>query len=122
MLGRQASLYEDELTVYSCLKVVDTGQWLDVLFTVTNGPFNVPEISHRTDVADALGLTPGELAVVDADSDLRSGSLLAVPAPPAVPPDPALVRMQELLAIPRSNWTVAQRTELLELVAREITG
>jgi hypothetical protein len=108
------------LTVYRCLKVVDTGQWLDVLFTVANGPFNVPEISHRTDVADALGLTPDELAVVETDTDPRSGSLLAVPSPPEAPPDPALVRMQELLAIPRSNWTVAQRAELLELVAREI--
>ena len=108
------------MTVYRCLKVVNTGQWLDVLFTVANAPFSVPEISHRTDVAGALGFMPGELAVVEAESDQRSGSLLAIPTPPEIPPNPDLVRIQELLAIPRSNWTVAQRAELLELVAREI--
>jgi hypothetical protein len=110
------------MTVYRCFRVADTGQWLDVLFTADNNQFNVPEISHRTDMADALGLTPGELEAVDTDSDQRSGGLLAVPTPPEVPLDPDIVRVQELLGIPRSSWTVAQKAELLELVAREITG
>ena len=121
MLGRQASLYEDELTVYRCLRVVSTGQWLDVLFTVADGQFSVPEISQRTDMANALGLGPDELEVVEASSDQKNGALLTVPTLPDAPLDPDQVRMQELLAIPRSNWTAAQRAELLELLAREVT-
>ena len=121
MLGRQAGLYEDELTVYRCLRVVNTGQWLDVLFTSSSEDFDVPELSHRTDIANALGLDPAELEGLDTNSDQRTGTLLAVPTSPEAPPDPNQLRVQELLAIPRSSWTAAQRAELLELIALEIT-
>ena len=103
------------------LRKPDTGQWVDVLLTVDGAAFNVPEESHRIDIAAALGLTPDELEAVDTISDQRSGPLLAVPTPPEAPPDPDQVRIQELLAITRSNWTAAQRAELLELIAREVT-
>lgn len=100
---------------------MDTGQWLDVLFTVAGDQFIVSELSHRTDMANALGLMPDELEAVDTISDQRSGTLLAVPPPPKAPLDPGRARIQELLGIPRSNWTAAQRAELLELISREIT-
>ena len=109
------------MTVYRCLRVVNTGQWLDVLFTSSSENFDVPEISHRTDIANALGVVPGELEALDTNADQRTGALLAVPTSPEVPPDPNQVRIQELLAISRSNWTAAQRAELLELIAREVT-
>ena len=121
MLGRQAGLYEDELTVYRCLRIVNTGQWLDVLFTSSSEDFEVPELSHRTDIANALGLDPAELEALDTNADQRSGLLLGIPTPPEAPPDPDKVRTRELLSIPRSNWTAAQRAELLELIALEIT-
>ena len=121
MLGRQAGLYEDELTVYRCLRVVNTGQWLDVLFTSSSEDFEVPELSHRTDIANALGLDTAELEALDTNADQRTGALLAVPTSPEAPPDPNQLRVQELLAIPRSSWTAAQRAELLELIALEIT-
>ena len=55
------------------------------------------------------------------NGDQRSGLLLGIPTPPEAPPDPDKVRTRELLSIPRSNWTAAQRAELLELIALEIT-
>ncbi len=119
MLGRQAGLYEDELTVCRCLRIVNTGQWLDVLFTSSSEDFEVPELSHRTDIANALGLDPAELEALDTNADQRSGLLLGIPILPEAPPDPDQVRTRELLSIPRSNWTAAQRAELLELIALE---
>ena len=110
------------MIIYRCLRVLDTGQWLDVLFTVAGDQFIVPDLSHRTDVANALGITPDELEAVDSISDQRSGTLLAVPPPPQAPLDPGRARIRELLAISRSNWTAVQRAELLELIALEITG
>ena len=109
------------MTVYRCLRVVNTGQWLDVLFTSSSEDFEVPELSHRTDIANALGLDTAELEALDTNADQRTGALLAVPTSPEAPPDPNQLRVQELLAIPRSSWTAAQRAELLELIALEIT-
>ena len=108
------------MIVYRCFRLVNTSHWLDVLFTVADGEFSVPEISQRTDMANALGLGTDELEFVEASSDQRNGALLAVPTPPKAPLDPDQVRIDELLAIPRSNWTAAQRAELLEHIAREI--
>ena len=82
MLGRQAGLYEDELTVYRCLRVVNTGQWLDVLFTSSSEVFEIPELSHRTDLANALGLAPGALEALDTSADEGLGSVVAVPTSP----------------------------------------
>ena len=43
-----------------CFRKIDTGQWVDVLFTVDGDEFSVPEQSHRTDIANAVGVLPGE--------------------------------------------------------------
>ena len=104
-----------------CLRKVDTGQWIDVLFTVDGAEFSVTEVSHRTDIADAIGVLPGELETVDAESDQRTGTLLKLPAPPASPHSVSHARIAELLEIPRSEWTTAQLRELLQLTAQEIT-
>lgn len=109
------------MIVYRCFRVVTTGQWLEVLFTVADGQFSVPEISQRTDIAVALCLASDDLEVVETSTDQRSGSLLAVPIASPAPMNPDHARIQELLAIPRSSWTAAQRAELLELIAREVT-
>ena len=82
MLGRQAGLYEDELTVYRCLRVVNTGQWLDDLLTSSSEDFEVHELSNRTDIANALGLDSAELEALDTNADQRSGLLLGIPTPP----------------------------------------
>ena len=80
--------------------------------------FGVSEESHRTDVAAALGLPPEALETVDAGSNSRTGGLLEM----ALPPSPEPSRIEELLAISRSNWTTAQMRELIELTAQEATG
>jgi hypothetical protein len=41
---------------------------------------------------------------------------------PPIPPTPSSQRVAELLAIPRSDWTVAQQRELLQLVAQTLTA
>ena len=81
---------------YRQLRVIATGQWLNVLFTVQakNGEpdiFSTPEVSHRTDIARALGMPPTVLEVVDTDTDIRVGVLLPLPVPPPSAPDPDLV-------------------------------
>ena len=81
---------------YRQMRVIATGQWVDVLFTVQakNGQpdvFSTPEISHRTDIARALGVPPAALEVVDADTDIRVGVRLVLPVPPPPAPDPDLV-------------------------------
>lgn len=75
--------------LYRCLRRRDTGQWLNVLLTTGGGSFSTPELSHRTDIAKALGLVPDQLEVVDAPADSRTGVLLALPVP-VLPPDPAI--------------------------------
>ena len=110
------------MTVYRCLRVVNTGQWLDVLFTSSSEVFEIPELSHRTDIANALGLAPGELEALDTNADQRTGALLAVPTSPEAPPDPNQLRVQELLAIPRSSWTAEHPAELPGLIALAFAG
>ena len=87
---------------YRQLRVITTGRWVNVLFTVQakNGApdvFSVPELSHRTDIARALGLQPTDLEVVDADTDLRVGALLAMP-PPA-PRQPTVAELAQAQAV-----------------------
>ena len=101
--------------LYRCLRVKETGQWVNVLFTVDREAFGVPEVSHRTAIAAALGLPSGTLESVDSNSDPRTGVLLEMPLPPM----PESTRIEELLAITRSNWTTAQMRELIELIAQE---
>ena len=100
--------------LYRCLRKIDTGQWVNVLFTVDGENFSVPEESHRTGVAAALGLLPEALETVDGGLDQRTGVLLEMP----LSPKPERTRIEELLDIPRSNWTTAQLRELIELAAR----
>jgi len=100
---------------FRSFRKIDTGQWVDVLFTVDGPTFEVPEQSHRADIASAIGILPDELETVDTDSDPRTGTLLELLAPPA----PPLSRVQELLTIPRSDWTTAQLRELLQLTAQK---
>ena len=102
---------------FRCFRMIDTGQWIDVLLTVDGDEFAIPERSHRTDIATAIGVLPGELETVEAGSDLRTGTLLALPSPPP----PLLSRAQQLLQINRSDWTTAQLRELLQLTAQELT-
>ena len=105
---------------YRQFRKMATGEWLDVLFTVDGDTFSVPEESHRTAIAEALGLPPEALETVEANSDLREGILLELPPPPQIPLAPSQARIQELLAIPRSSWTTAQMRELVELAAQEV--
>ena len=105
--------------LYCNLRIRATGVWVNVFFAVEGERFSVPEESHRTDIAIALGLQPDDLEAVDSASDQRIDPLMNLPTPPATTNGQA--QMKELLAIPRSGWTVAQKAELLELLAREIT-
>ena len=52
--------------------------------------FTNPPEYHQTLMAQALGLPPAEVEVVDADSDVRTGILLPIPPPPAPIPSPDL--------------------------------
>ena len=75
---------------YRQLRVIATGQWVNVLFTVagdggSSNVFSTSELSHRTDIALALGLAPTALEVVDADTDIRVGVLLPIPPLPPIP-------------------------------------
>ncbi len=106
--------------LYRCFRKKDTGQWVNVLFTVAGDQFSVPAESHQGDIARALGLMPQDLETVDANSDLRTGALLELPPSPTDPASTAHMRTEELLAIPRSDWTTAQLRELLQLNAQEL--
>ena len=107
--------------LYRCFRAVDTGQWIDVLFTVHNKngdgleEFSA-ELSHRTDIAAAFGWGPEALETVDALLDSRAGALLAMP----LPVQPESTRTEELLAVGKTNWNNDQRDELLELLARDV--
>ena len=107
---------EDDMRFRSFRKI-DTGQWVNVLFTVAGVEFSVPEQEHRGNIAIALGMPPDALETVDGDTDPRTGVLLEMP----LPLRPAPTRTEELLSIPRSEWTAAQLRELLQFTAREIT-
>ena len=76
---------------YRQIRRIDTGQWLNVLFTVDGPTFSVQPESHLASIAAALGVPPSALAVVDSDVDLRTGTLLSLPPPPAPPPNQDLV-------------------------------
>lgn len=60
-------------------RVIDTGQWINALFSVDGDEFSVQATSHRDDIAGALGVTPTSLEVVDSAADPRTGTLLEVP-------------------------------------------
>ena len=58
-----------------CFRKIDTGHWVNVLFTVDGDEFSIPEQEHRGAIAVAFGLPPDALETVDRDKDLRTGTL-----------------------------------------------
>lgn len=108
---------------YRNLRKVDTGQWIDVLFTSDGPGFAVKPESHQADIATALGLLVTSLEVVDDDVDRRVAPLLSLPPPPEPQPDASSIRrsrIADLLAIARSDWTTAQLREIAELTSQEL--
>ena len=69
---------------YRNLRRTSSGQWVNVLFSAADDTFSVPEISHRTQISVALSLSPDDLETVEGDSDARTGTLIAMPATPAL--------------------------------------
>ena len=96
---------------YRRIQVIATGQWITGLLTVAGDAFSVPPETHQANIAEALGVLPETLRVVDGDTDPGSGTKLSLP-------DTPLTRQQELMAIGRDNWTDAQQKELIDLLAR----
>ena len=43
--------------LYRYFRKIDTGQWINVLFTVNGEEFSIPAESHRGEIASALGVT-----------------------------------------------------------------
>jgi len=98
--------------LYRNIRKIDTGAWVDVLFTTQAASFSVPAASHVADMAAALSLNANELEAVDGASDARTGTLIAQPTNAATP-----TRQEELVAIGKDNWTDAQQKELIEILA-----
>ena len=105
--------------LYRYFRKIETGQWINVLFTVNGEEFSIPAESHRGEIASALGVSPEELETAESDSDGRSGTLLDLPVVPIGPPSTSRGRIVELLEIPRSDWTTAQFRELLQMIINE---
>ena len=100
--------------LYRNIRKIDTGAWVDVLFTTEAESFSVPAASHVASIAAGLSLNANELEAVDASSDARTGTLIDQPVVSAT-----LTRQQELVAIGKDAWTDAQQKELIELLANE---
>lgn len=64
-------------------------------------------------------ITPAEYSLLAADIKAYNAALPAPPPLPLTPTEARAQRISELLIIPRSDWTVAQYRELLQLVALE---
>jgi hypothetical protein len=106
--------------VYRCFRKIDTGQWLNVLFTVDEDQFSLPEASHRGNIATALGLRSEDLESVDGVADPRIGALMELSATAPSPQSISRARIAEINAIPRSTWTTAQLCELLQVTDQEV--
>ena len=89
---------------YRQLRKADTGQWLNVLFTVNGDQFAVAAETHQVAIAAALGLAPTELEVVDSDMDIRVGPLFNLPTA-MIPVDPGIAAF--------AAGTVAQKLDML---------
>jgi len=94
---------------YRQLRKRDTGQWLNVLFTVDGPEFSVKPESHEADIARAMSLLPAELRVVDSDTDLRTGPLLSLPVVAPPPPTPE-----------QQAWANATAVQKIDLLARKL--
>lgn len=100
--------------LYRSIRKIDTGEWVNVLFTVDGDTFSVPAASHLQDIARTLKLHPDTLEVVDGESDPRVGTLVELPVPLARPP----TRTDDLLAIASANWTDDELRELVGIIAK----
>ena len=65
--------------LYRNIRKIDTGAWVDVLFTTAGDSFSVPAASHVAGMATALSLNANELEAVDGNSDARTGTLIDQP-------------------------------------------
>ncbi|NQW23331.1 MAG: hypothetical protein HQ475_07800 [SAR202 cluster bacterium] len=68
--------------------------------------------------------TTVRLTVPDATDELAIAAVVTAHDHTMTQPDPAAgrkIRIAELLAIPRSDWTAAQQREAIELALRELT-
>ena len=70
--------------LYRNIRKIATGEWVDVLFTTAGASFDVPADAHVASIAAALSLNANELEAVDGSSDARTGTLIAMPATPAL--------------------------------------
>ena len=66
---------------YRGFQKVSTDQWLTALFTTGRATFSASASSQEADFATALGINASDVSATDADSDPRSGTLLAIPSP-----------------------------------------
>ena len=94
---------------YRQIRKVDTGQWLNVLFTVDGPEFSVKPESHQAAIAGALGVSLAMLEVMDANMDLRTGVLLNIPLPSAHP-----------LTSEQQSWAAATVVQKLSILAKRL--
>ena len=99
--------------LYRNIRKIDTGAWVNVLFTTEGASFSVSADNHVAGIAAALSLNANELEAVDSGSDARTGTLIDQPVVSVTP-----TRKEELVAIGKDAWTDAQQKELIELLAQ----
>lgn len=113
-MGWRISLSRGQELIFRQVRVIATGQWVDVLFTAQGKPgqpdaFSISPESHQAAIARAINLLPTALEVLDADSDLRTGVMLSVPPDTRLP----LTRRQILLEKLQTNIPLTP-TEITE--------
>ena len=64
---------------YRGFQKVSTGEWLNCLFTTGGATFSVSASSQEASFATALGIDASDVSATDADTDPRTGTLLALP-------------------------------------------
>jgi len=100
--------------LYRNIRKIDTGAWVDVLFTVDGESFSVSAASHVASIAASLSLNANELEAVDGGSDARTGTLIEQPVVSVTS-----TRKEELITIGKDGWTDAQQKELIEILSQE---
>ena len=64
---------------YRGFQKVSTGEWLNCLFTTGGTTFSVSASSQEASFATALEIDASDVSATDADTDPRTGTLLALP-------------------------------------------
>ena len=108
--------------LYRNIRKKSSGEWVDVLLTVAEGGFSVPESSHRESVAEALGALPGELETVEGTKDKKSGALISLPV---AGPSPEKLIREGFVALSNADpdlLTDSQIKELLSFVSKKVLG